>query len=211
MDYQCVPTSVGGFVQQLAVQYVAWGYRLYVPGEIPVGKDPRVVDEKLIDLYGIGVSSSKRARRRAAGFANIQYLRFNRSFILVATEGRHRFSEWEQGALRDLSREQPFFFRGYSIAYRGGHASVRIERDAEKRLRAWFLKRALTLDLVRLERAFRSIRFEPYAPVRSQLIALLGKVNKTRRRAGLAEVPLSALRLKRKIFRPFEEKPGVRQ
>ena len=91
MEYRCEATRVAGFVQQLAVAYIARGYFLYVMGEIPERKDPRVVDERLIAKYGLGVGKATRARRKAAGFANVQYLRYQRTFILVATPERTLF------------------------------------------------------------------------------------------------------------------------
>jgi glycosyltransferase involved in cell wall biosynthesis len=60
MQYRCEATSVEGFVQQVAVQYLRHGYWFYVSGRIPAGKDPRGVDQKLIDKYGIAVSESTR-------------------------------------------------------------------------------------------------------------------------------------------------------
>jgi len=54
MAYRCVATSVAGFVQQLAVAYVAHGYWFYVTGRVPEGKDPADVDRKLIARYEIG-------------------------------------------------------------------------------------------------------------------------------------------------------------
>ena len=44
MPYQCVATSVAGFVQQLAVNYVARGYYFYATGIIPERKDPAKTD-----------------------------------------------------------------------------------------------------------------------------------------------------------------------
>src|SRR5215475_6096161 len=96
MEYRCEATSVAGFVQQLAVAYVGRGYFFYVRGEIPERKDPRAVDEKLITKYGIAIGKTARARRKAAGFANVQYIRFRQSFVLLATPGKHRFFEEER-------------------------------------------------------------------------------------------------------------------
>ena len=56
MAYRCVATSVPGFVQQLAVAYVAHGYWFYVTGRVPESKDPATVDRKIIRQYGIDVS-----------------------------------------------------------------------------------------------------------------------------------------------------------
>ena len=72
MPYQCVAMSVAGFVQQLAVNYVARGYCFYVTGTIPEGKDPAKTDRKIIEQYGIDISKWARARRRKEGKANIQ-------------------------------------------------------------------------------------------------------------------------------------------
>ncbi len=67
MKYRCVAASPTGFVQQLAVQYLAHGYWFYVQGRIPDGKDPLAVDAKLLVKYGIGVSRQSRARPKAPG------------------------------------------------------------------------------------------------------------------------------------------------
>ena len=95
MEYRCVATSVEGFVQQLAVAYITHGYWFYVAGRIPEGKDPTAVDVKLIDRYGIAISKWARARRKKQSLANMQYLRHERFFILLATKGRHDFFERE--------------------------------------------------------------------------------------------------------------------
>src|SRR5689334_3894196 len=65
MQYRCEATSVAGFIQQLAVGYVARGYVFYVVGRVPEEKDPRRLDEKLIHRYGILASKGARARRKA--------------------------------------------------------------------------------------------------------------------------------------------------
>src|SRR5437870_4167820 len=87
--YRCEATSVEGFVQQLAVSYLGNGYWFYVVGEVPPGKDPRRVDEKLVARYQVDLSKWARARRKRAGLANLQYLRHGRLFVLLATHGMH--------------------------------------------------------------------------------------------------------------------------
>ena len=72
MEYRCVATSVAGFVQQLVSCYLPHGYWFYVSGIIPPGKVPATVDEKLIGKYGIGLSRTSRARRKAMGIANVR-------------------------------------------------------------------------------------------------------------------------------------------
>src|SRR5262245_44493132 len=95
VEYRCAATSVAGFIQQLAVAYVGGGYWYYVTGSVPERKDPRVVDEKLVARYGIGLSKWARARRKQAGWASVQYIRHQRFFVLLATHGKHRFFEEE--------------------------------------------------------------------------------------------------------------------
>ena len=48
VEYRCVATSVEGFVQQVAVQYLRHGYWFYVAGQIPEGKDSAAVDAKVL-------------------------------------------------------------------------------------------------------------------------------------------------------------------
>lgn len=84
--YRCETTSVEGFIQQLAVAYVARGYWFYVAGFIPEGKDPRRTDAKLIEKYGVDIFKWTRVRRKRQGRATVQHLRFNRFFVLLATE-----------------------------------------------------------------------------------------------------------------------------
>ena len=45
--------------------------------------------------------------------------------------------------------------------------------------------------------------FEPYAPVRKQLLGLLRLVNARRQAAGYANIPPTVLRLRRRIVKPF--------
>jgi hypothetical protein len=54
-------------------------------------------------------------------------------------------------------------------------------------------------------RQFRRLPFQPYAPVRRQLLELLRGVNEHRRVAGVERVPVTAIRWKRWIVKPFGE------
>lgn len=51
MVYRCRATSLEGFIQQLAVSYVARGYWFYVKGWIPHSKAPEAIDGKLMNLH----------------------------------------------------------------------------------------------------------------------------------------------------------------
>ena len=119
VQYRCETKSVTGFVQQLACCYLPHGYWFYATGRVPYNKDPRAVDQKLIEKYGIGISRQSRARRKQRGLANMHYLRHARFFVLLATHGLHPFFEYEAKTIRDV-RRIPIKFSGYSIAYKRG-------------------------------------------------------------------------------------------
>lgn len=201
--YQCEALTVEGFIQQLAVSYVSNGYFFYVMGSVPEGKDPRRVDAKLIDRYGVGVSKWSRARRKRAGAANIQYLRHGRLFVLLATHGEHTFFAEEGAAVRDV-RRVPLKAFGYAVSYKARHVHVRIERDEMKRLVAHFLELAKHRKAETVSAELSNLPFEPYAPVRRQLLQVLRAVNRARRAMGYELVPLDALRFRRRIVRPFK-------
>jgi hypothetical protein len=209
MPYRCVATTMAGFIQQLAVAYVSNGYWFYVTGRIPDGKDPAQIDQRIIDRYCIDVSKWTRARRKKLGLANVQYLRYLRFFVIVASRGEHPFFEAEGSQIRDI-RRKPLGFSGYSIGCcrgRGGgrlHASVRIQRQVCRQLKEKFVARALQPTVEEIVRDLRGLDYEPYARVRYQLRGILRAVNSRRETAGLELVPWQALRQRRSPLRPFE-------
>ena len=203
--YRCRAVLLPGFIQQLAVAYVAHGYWFYVPGWIPFDKDVEAIDRKLIAKHNIDISKWERARWRKAGLANLHYLRHGRTFILIATHGQHSFFEEEATVVRDI-RRSPFKVGGYTVSYRNGHASVRIAQESYKRLRAYLTDLATRRPAEHMAEEFRMIHHEPYAPVRRQLLNLLRAVNRVRKEAGFEPVPTSCLRLRRRIYKPFEDR-----
>lgn len=213
MAYRCEATSVAGFVQQLAVGYIANGYYFYVTGRVPDQKDLVVVDQKLISQYGIDLSKWSRARRKKTGQANVQYLRYNRFFVLLAQHGEHPFFTAEAGQVRDI-RRHPLHFMGYSIGCRRArdgqsfHASVRIQREIYLELKAQFQRTATRRSVEDLCRDLRAIEYERYAPVRDQLRGILRAVNRRRKIAGLELVPPEALWLRRVPVKPFQTTPA---
>jgi hypothetical protein len=220
MEYRCVATSVAGFVQQLVSCYLPHGYWFYVSGFIPSGKDPESIDEKLLAKYGIGVSRTSRARRKALGIGNVHYLRYGRRFLLLATHGFHPFYDNEARSIRDV-RRIPIRFEGYSISVaKGGYLQkqeqggplvrdskwrVRVQIDSEmfKGLKAYFEDIALYRTTRQLAVELTDLPFEPYAPVRRQLLNLIRYVNQRRDTASLEPVAWSVLRFRRRIVRPF--------
>ncbi len=210
ISYQCVTGSVAGFLQQLAVAYLGHGYWFYVTGHVPEGKDPAAVDEKLLRKYEVSISKWARARRKRADLANVHYLRHERFFVLLASRGHHAFFEGE-AHFKD-AREEPIRFGGYSISVKRGvdgrlHPSVRLHPETYRELRAYFVELATRRSVEALSAELHRLPFEPYAPVRRQLLNILRALNRARRVAGLEAVPISALRLSRKGVKPFEVVP----
>jgi len=202
-------------VQLLACNLLPHGYWFYVTGYIPEGKDPRLVDAKLIKKYDAALERSQRHRRKRAGYANIRYLRLDRFFVLLATHGRHPFFEEEGPCIRDF-RHVPLRIGGYSISYRRGgrtrekvidrrwHSHVAIDRRRFVELQAYFSEQAVRLAADRLALEFYWLPFVPYAPVRRQMLRCLRSVNRIRKQAGKSPLPYKVLPLRRRTVRPFE-------
>lgn len=201
--YRCEATGVDGFLQQLATQYLRHGYWFYVAGRVPERKDPREVDAKLIEKYGIAVSQKERCRRKRAGFANMQYMRHGSLFLLLATHGQHTFFVEEAATIRD-ARHVPIKFAGYSISHRNGRVCVRIGNDEYKQLKAGFLDVACRRSADWLGGEFARLPFVPYAPVRQQLLMIWRAVNRARAVAGYERVPVEAVPWRRRIVKPFK-------
>ncbi len=200
--YPVEATSVTGFVQQVAVSYVSNGYFFYVSGFVPEGKDPRVVDAKLLARYEIDISKWSRARRREAGKSSLQYIRHGRLFLLLATHGKHRFFKEEAKSIRD-ARRTPIKAFGYAISHRAGHVHVRIEQSEYERLKAFLIGIGKHRVVETVEDAFLRLPYEPYAPVRRQLLNIWRAVNRVRKEAGYAPIAIECIRMKRRIVRPF--------
>jgi hypothetical protein len=207
MIYYHIASSERAFVQQLAVAYVSNGYWYYVTGCIPQHKDATRVDQKLIEKYDIAISKWTRSRRKRQGLASVQYIRHAHVFIIIATRGLHRFFGEEKTCIRDI-RKEPVHFAGYSISYRRGidrkwHPSVRIHPVEYNKLKNHYLDLATRRSVTGLSQELHRIPFEPYAPVRRQLLNILRAVNRARKKAGYEPVPVSALRLSRRVVKPF--------
>jgi len=211
MEYRCVATSLEGLVQQLAVSYVSRGYWHYTTGQISPSKSPRDVDEKLIEKYDITPKKWERARRKQLGKANLQYIRFGRFFVLLASDGQHIFKERERDQIKDV-RRHAIKYGGYQIAYRNKHVQVRIDDEAYQQLKAYYTELALRRRKETLIEQFYAFPFEPYAPIRRQAFNILRQVNRIRKTAGYEQLPSSCIWLKRRIVKPFENseaKPSV--
>ena len=214
MKYLCETSSLEGFVQQIAGNYLPHGYWFYVTGHVPDTKAARLVDENLVEKYGIDVSRATRSRRKLAGNASLHYIRHERLFVLLATHGKHSFFEEEQACIRDI-REIPIQYGGYSISYRHGgrlrngksdpkwHSHVEIARGPYKDLEAYYLDMAMHRNAEWMAREFYQFPFEAYAPIRRQLLKLLRKVNRARKRACYTLLPPDILPMRRRVVKPF--------
>lgn len=205
--YRCVTTSIEGFVQQVACSYLVNGYVFYVRGVVPDGKAPVDVDAKLIEKYDVNRSKWRRSVDARDGVARMQYIRHDRTFLLMATHGKHRFFDDEGRAVRD-ARKTPIKYGGYSVSYRRGqdgkyHPHVRIEREQLATLKQHFRTRAVYSPTDQLARELADLPIEPYAPIRRQLLELLRAVNRVRKAHGLPEVSRKVLRFRRRIVAPF--------
>lgn len=218
MAYRFEAATPESVVQLIAASYLRHGYYWYVTGTIPDGKDPSSVDQKLIAKYGIDVSEWERTRRKKSGLANAQYIRFERWFILMVTEGHHPLKAptrkgGEKEQLKD-ARRVPIRFHGYSISYRRSgitpkgadptddsvrkwHAHVRIDEPTYRQLKAHFIDRACHRSTENLARELAAIPFARYAPIRRQLLTLHRMINEARKPLGYEQLPYSALSLRR--------------
>lgn len=223
-EYRYIATSVEGFVQQVVCSYVCRGSWFFVQGRVPEGKDPRAVDRKLLERYGIAVGRKKRYVRKRQGLANLHYIRYEDRWLMLATKGRHTWFDEERINIRDV-RKVPIQFHGYSIYLKPGHyrphrckqdrdgpaepdhklrVRVVIGRKAYRRLAAEFLEIAPRWPHDVLAAKFYCLPFEPYAPVRQQLLGLLRQVNNVRKMAGRERLSPSVLRYRRQIVKAFE-------
>lgn len=214
MKYRAEATSIEGFIQQIACCYLRHGYWFYVKGKVPRGKSPQHVDDKLVTKYGINVSESTRARRKKSGRANLQYIRHESTFVILATKGEHCFYDEEANLIRDI-RRVPLRYAGYSVSYRRGgrkrdgsrdekwHSHVAIDRGQYLDLLAWFSERARRESAERLALAFYQLPLAPYAPIRRQLLMIFREVNRIRKVAGKKQLPTEILPLRRRVVRPF--------
>ena len=220
-EYKYEAGSLVGFVQQLASNILPHGYWFYCMGVVPDDKCLDRVDRKLLSKYQIAISRQQRARRKATGQANLHYLRLGRVWILLATHGRHEFFERESKNIRDC-RKVPIQVGGYSISVKQGgvlrkideqrpvtsdpkmRVRVQISRERFREILYYFQEIACRQTSESLGRELYNIPFEPYAPVRRQLLTVVRKVNERRELVGLDKLPYSVLRYQRHIVKPFE-------
>ena len=238
MKYRYEATSVTGFIQQVACNYLPHGFWYFVQGQIPENKDPLAVDEKLIKKYGIDISRQSRWRRRRKGQRAFHYIRFERHFLLLATKGHHRLFEEEDWkdcsgtpGNGDSSPRSRITMFGYSLSVRQGHF-CRLEKGQEPALpdekmrvrvqvarpvfldwKGYFVERAKSASVERLAKEIYCWPYEPYAPIRRQANSIVVAVNEQLRQRGYRKaerlVAAEVVRYRRNVVSPFCDVPSM--
>lgn len=213
-EYQYECGSVAGFVQRLVVLSQR-GYRYFLQGEVPARRIPEEVDAKLLAKYDLRLTRRQRAYRKSRGVANGHYVRLGRSWVLLGTSRQFFLDIDANESPRDL-RESPIRVCGYSISLRRDgsarrrgeerlRASVRLDERTASEVRAFFEDLSVHRSKERLAAEFwrATNEWEPYAPVHRQFRAILWRVNARRNQAGFERVPLSCLRVHRRLPKHF--------
>jgi hypothetical protein len=160
----------------LATHYLPHGYRFFVQGSVKPGRDLAAFDALMESKFRYSLSRSGRNRRKNArgpdgqrlGLGNVHYIRFDRSWVLLATKGTHRFFDehtkrdpWghvQEVYFRDVHRD-PIFLDGYSLRVaKGGYLArykwpdaSQAQRDTRQRVRVRIAEetfRTLKADLI---------------------------------------------------------------
>ena len=221
-SYQCECPSIEALVQRV-VNLSGKGYFHFFQGQVPAGKPPELVDEKMVEKYAIesygvrALSKAARSRRKGRGLANIDYFRFRYGFLVMATDGAVVARSDDIDSFGDI-REEPVVFGDYRVQVtrvgygRGGAVNAKVRTElvdvAFRHLRREFLRVATSPNAERLEAAFFYLPYNPYEGIRRQLRSILDEMNQRRRRAA-GRRPLSpgCIRFKRELpehFGPVE-------
>lgn len=202
MGQQFVASSVVGFVRHLALYHVNRGYEFYLTGRVPERKQshPEEVDRAIVEKYGIAMSKYARHRRRRAGEAAVAYYRHGDFWVMVATEGVHRFFEDNAGGIKSF-RRHPLVFGGYSISIKAGKLHVQLADDFYREIRGYLVNQAVHRSASRLAQEIYELPVEPFGPVQRQLRKILREVNAERKTAGMARVPGRAIPCRLRIVR----------
>ncbi len=224
-EYRYLATSRTGFIQQVVSCYLRHGYYFFVQGRVAVGKDPETLDRKLLVRYGIAKNKKQRYRRKQQGLANVQYIRFEYDWLMLATRGKHDWFHQERANIRDC-RRQPIRVLGYSLSVVMGdfvcnrdktmpdgpperdskqRVRVQISQDANRELQAALLENVRRRRTDWFTQYFWNIGYEPYAPIRRQLLELIRQVNKARSAAGLPKISPKVIRYQQRKVKPFEK------
>lgn len=177
---QAVPT-LGFFLRRIAIDYMRYGYYRWALRFIPPERDPQKLDAKLIEAYGVTACRTTRMRQRRRGLAVVQYVRWEHTFVLLATEGTHE--QFDRLRSHD-ARNAPLHIGAYAIGVDGSHVVVQVRQRVwlaiSKRIHANALG-----DRTIVETRINALPFYRFPGVTGQLRDLVRTVNQRRRVAGL--------------------------
>lgn len=214
MAYQYLARNETALVQQL-VRYVQAGYRFYIVGSIG-RKSAEAVDERLLTKFDIRKSPQQRSRAKGRGESNLQYIRLDDFWVILATKGKHPFfgahrTKQGRAEYKDL-RRTALRVGPYAISSKLDGAwnqknsnsklsryrvRVTLTRDEYKELQAFFEEKASHWSQEKLAAEFeKKGRFYlPYRPIRNQLVQLVRRTNKVRKLCGFKPISYSALNI----------------
>lgn len=175
--------KLGQFLSKVSF-YLRYGYVRYAVRTIPEGKQLPEIDAKLLNYYDVTYRHHVRTQRKKKGLANVIYIRFERTFILMATEGIHPAFD---AIVSHTFHDTPLYFSGYAIGLRATKAHVIIEPKRFKRLRAVSNKIALHPQ-DRVTTYLRTLSPFRFRGVNEQRWKLFRAVNKKRKKAGLSRI-----------------------
>ncbi len=181
MMKQAVPT-LGFFLRRIAIDYMRYGYYRWALRFIPPERDPQTLDAKLSEAYGVTACRTTRMRQRRRGLAVVQYVRWEHTFVLLATEGTHE----QFGKLRSYdARNAPLHIGAYAIGVDGSGVVV-----VQVRQQVWLaVSKRIHLnalgDRTIVETRINALPFYRFPGVTGQLRDLVKTVNQRRRVAGL--------------------------
>ena len=181
--------TLGQFLSKVAF-YLRYGYFRYAVREIPAGKDLARIDEKILGDYEVTYRRIVRARRKKKGLANVVYIRFGQTFILMATSGEH--TAFNSIVSRDF-REVPFHFSGYSIGIKNNKPHIIIEPKRFERIHRRAHKIALH-NLGRITAYLHSMSPFRFAGVNEQRWKLFRQINRRRKVAQLPRITWEELK-----------------
>src|SRR5512135_1687668 len=199
--YRVQATSVAGFLQVLAANYLPAGCVFYSQGLLKPHMNARDIDAKIIAHYDIAISKDARYWRKTQGLAVVHLLRYRLSYLILASPGQHPFFQHEVN-IKD-ARTSPIHFHDYSVSVKDGHSCVRLSPQIEEKLRHHFRGLACFRSATALEREFHNLPYEPYKPVVSQLLKILRLVNAKRKKHSKELVPETCIRKRRRIRRAY--------
>jgi hypothetical protein len=179
--------TLGAFLRRIAIDYVRYGYVWYAVREIPQGKEPQNVADRVCRYYSITASRVARERLKRQGKGNVVVVVYKRTLVLLATEGVHRFFDEDRPS--DI-RVSPLHLFGYSIGVKEAKPCVMIAPIRWKAI----ANQAHAIALHNQDKVrdyFERISPFKFPGILRQKKKLLHMVNLKRKRAGLPPIKIA--------------------